>query len=184
MELSTANKTLSPKRETHITVFCLHLLYHIRSASFISPLTMNIRDIFYVRHSDIDYSFNMVSHFGVAQSLSTVQKRQNKTAECKNVMAEVKPFAPCTWTFLWDNFNKTPGSHSVIYDDVNTHSVEVIRRATLALPPHKSCPNKTSQSQCKNSRYWENKRIPNEINFDEIYLKTLETNVKNKFTES
>ena len=144
---------------------------------------MNISDIFYVRHSDIDYSFNMMSHLGVTQSLSTVRKRQNKIAECRNVMSEVKSFAPCTWTFLWDNFNKTHGSHSVIYGDSNTHSIEVINRAALALPPPKSCPNKTSQNQSKNSCYLEKERIPDEINFDEIYLNNHETNVKNKFTE-
>ena len=96
MELSTVDKTHSPKRETQILhdlkktrqrFFCLHLLYHIRNASFASPLTMNISDIFYVRHSDIDYSFNMMSHLGVTQSLSTVWKRQNKIAECRNAMA-------------------------------------------------------------------------------------------------
>ena len=153
MELFFADKTHSPKRETQIShdlkktrqrFFCLYLLYHIRNASFASPLTMNIRDIFYVRHSDIDYSFNMMSHLGVTQPLSTVRKRQNKIAECRNVMSEVKSFAPCTWTFLWDNFNKTHDSHSAIYGDSNTHSIEVINRATLALP--KSCPNKTSQN--------------------------------------
>ena len=192
MELSTADKTHSPKRETQIShdlkktrqrFFCLHLLYHIRNASFASPLTMNISDIFYVRHSDIDYLFNMMSHLGVTQSLSTVRKRQNKIAECRNVMSEVKSFAPCTWTFLWDNFNKPHGWHSVIYGDSNTHSIEVINRAALALPPLKSCPNKTCQKKCENSCYWEKERIPNEINFDEIYLNNHETNVKSKFTE-
>ena len=192
MELSTADKTHSPKRETQVShdlkktrqrFFCLHLLYHIRNASFASPLAMNISDIFYVRHSDIGYSFNMMSHLGVTQSLSTVRKRQNKIAECRNVMAEVKSFAPCTWTFLWDNFNKTHGSHSVIYGDSNTHSVEVINRAAFALPPPKNCPNKACQSQCENSCHWGKERMPNEINFDEIYLNKHETNVKTKFTE-
>ena len=85
--------------------------------------------------------------------------------------------------FFWDNFNKTHGSHSVIYGDSNTHSIEAINRAALALPPPKSCSNKTCQKQCENSRYWEKERIPNEINFDEIYLSNHETNVKSKFTE-
>ena len=98
MELSTADKTHSPKRETQIShdlkktwqrLFCLHLLYHIWNASA-SPLTMNISDTFYVRHSDIDYSLNMMSQLGVTQSLSTVRKRQNKIAEWRNVMSEVK----------------------------------------------------------------------------------------------
>ena len=124
-----------------------------------------------------------MSHLGVTQSLSTVRKRQNKIAECRNVMSEVKSFAPCTWTFLWDNFNKPHGWHSVIYGDSNTHSIEVINRAALALPPLKSCPNKTCQKKCENSCYWEKERIPNEINFDEIYLNNHETNVKNKFAE-
>ena len=140
VELSTKDKTHFPKRETQISrdlkktrqwLFCFHSLYHIQNASFASQLTLNISDIFYVRYSDIDYSFNMTSHLGVTQSLSTVRKRQNKIADCRNVMAEVKSFASCTWTFLWNNFNKTHGSYSVIYGDSNAHSVEVINRAAL-----------------------------------------------------
>ena len=47
----------------------------------------------------------------------------------------------------------------------------------------KICLNKTCQSQCQNSCYWEKERIPSETNFDEIYLNNHGTNVKNKFTE-
>ena len=101
----------------------------------------------------------------------------------RNVMAEVKSFAPSTWTFLWDNFNKTHGLHCVIYGASNTHSVEVVNRAVLALRPPKICPKKTCQSQYENSCYREKERIPNEINFGEIYLNKHETNVKSKFTE-
>ena len=67
---------------------------------------MNIKDIIYVCHSDIDNSFNMISHLTVTQFLSMVK--------VKEVMPEVKSFAPCTWTFLWVNFNKTYGSHYTI----------------------------------------------------------------------
>ena len=97
-------------------------------------------------------------------------------------MSKVKSFAPCTWTFFWDNFNKTQGSHSFIYGDSNAHSIEVISRAALALLPPKSCPNKTCQNQCENSCYWEKERISNEINFDEIDLNNHETILKKKFT--
>ena len=93
-------------------------------------------------------------------------------------MSKVKSFAPCTWTFFGDNFNKTQGSHSFIYGDSNTHSIEVLSRAALALPPPKSCPNKTCQNQCENSCYWEKERISNEINFDEIDLNNHETILK------
>ena len=85
--------------------------------------------------------------------------------------------------FLWDNFNKTDGSHSVRYGDSNKHSMEFINRAALALPPPKICLNKTCQSQCQNSCYWEKERIPSETNFDEIYLNNhelmLKTNLQN-----
>ena len=171
MGLSTADKTHSPKRETQIShdlkktsqrVFCLHLLYHIRNASFASPLTMNISNMFYVCHSDIDYLFHLMSHLGVTQYLYTILKRQNKIAECRNVMAEAKSFAPFSWTFLLDNFNKTHGSHSVIYGEFNTHLVEVFNRAALALPPPENSPNKTCKNQCENSCYWEKERTPNE----------------------
>ena len=85
--------------------------------------------------------------------------------------------------FLWDNFNKTDGSHSVRYGHSNKHSMEFINRAALALPSPKICLNKTCQSQCQNSCYWEKERIPSETNFDEIYLNNhelmLKTNLQN-----
>ena len=93
----------------------------------------------------------MMSHFGVTHSLSTVLKRKNKIADCRNVLAEIKSFAPCIWTFLWDNFNKTHGSHSTLYGNTNTLSVEVINHAAFAFPPPKSCPHKVCQSKCENS---------------------------------
>ena len=93
-------------------------------------------------------------------------------------MSKVKSFAPCTWTFFWDNFNKTQGSHSFIYGDSNAHSIEVISRAALALLPPKSRPNKTCQNQCENSCYWEKERISNEINFDKIDLNNHEIILK------
>ena len=90
IEISTTDKTQFLKRETKIThdlkktcqrFFCLHLMHHIRNASYASPLTMNLSDLFYIRHSDIDYSFNMMSHLGVTQSLKTVRNRQIETAK-------------------------------------------------------------------------------------------------------
>ena len=104
----------------------------------------------------------MMSHLGVTQYLCTVLKRQNKIAECRNIMAEAKSFAPCIWTFLLDNFNKTHGSHSVIYGEFNTPLVEVFNRAAFALPPPENSPNKTCKNQCENSCYWEKERTPNE----------------------
>ena len=71
IELSTADKTHPPKSETQIShdlkrtrqrIFSLHLLYHIRNASFASPLTINISDIFYIRHSDIDNWLSILGH--------------------------------------------------------------------------------------------------------------------------
>ena len=64
-----------------------------------------------------------MSHLGVAQSLSMVRKQQN--------IAEVKSFAPSTWTFFVGKFNKSHGSHSIIYSDSNTDLFEVIDREAL-----------------------------------------------------
>ena len=135
LELTTADKTQSPTRQTKIShdlkktrqrFFCLHLLYHIRNASFAGPLATNISDIFYVRHSDIEYSFNLMSHLGVTQSLSTVRKRQNEIAETRDIYKEVMSFGPSTWALLWDNFNKTHGTQSVIWIGVRFYAIEKI----------------------------------------------------------
>ena len=187
IEVSTTDKTQSPKRETKIThdlkktrqrFFCLHLMYHIRNASYASPLTMNLSDLFYIRHSDIDYSFNMMSHLGVTQSLKTVRNRQIETAKTRDVEEEIISFTPCTWTYLWDNFNKTHGSNSVVYGDQHTTTVEVINRAALALPPPKPCPNEMCSAQCIDSCYWQKEKPPNKIDFNEIYSNQKKTRKK------
>ena len=76
-------------------------------------------------------------------------------------------------------------AHILLYivTHTHTHSVEVIDRAAFALPQPKICLNKTCQNQCENSYYWQKERIPNEINFDELYLNNHVINVKSKFTE-
>ena len=108
IKVSNTDKTQSPKRETKIThdlkktrqrFFSLHLMYHIRNASYASPITINLSDLFYIRHSDIDYSFNMMSHLGVTQSLKTVRNRQIETAKAPDI-EEIISFTPCTWTYL------------------------------------------------------------------------------------
>ena len=152
MELSTDDKTMSPKRETKIArqrYFCLHLMYHIRNTCFSSPLKMTLSDIFYVRHSDINYSLNMMSRLGVAQSLPTVRKRQTETTHSRNVEEEIKALGNASWTYMWDNFNKTHGSNSVVYGDHHTISIEVMNRAAFALPPTKSCPHEAYKQECK-----------------------------------
>ena len=82
IEISTLDKTMSPKRETNFAgdfkktrqrYFYLHLMYHIRNECFCSPLQTTLSNIFYVRHSDIDYSFKTISRFEVTQSLPTVR---------------------------------------------------------------------------------------------------------------
>ena len=125
----------------------------------------------------------MMSHLGVTQSLKTVRNRQIETAKTRNV-EEIISFTPCTWTYLWDNFNKTHGSNSVVYGDQHTTTVEVINRAALALPPLKPCPNEMCSAQCIDSCYWQKEKPPNKIDFNEIYLNQQETRGKHDFTET
>ena len=166
MELSTDDKTMSPKQETKFThdfkkarqrYLCLHLMYHIRNACFSSPLKMTLSNIFYVRHSDEDYSFNMMSRLGVTQSLPTVRKRQTETTHSRNVEEEIKALRNASWTYMWDNFNKTHGSNSVVYRDHHTNSIEVMNRAALALPPTKSCPTTLANKNVKQTAFWKKK---------------------------
>ena len=90
-----------------------------------------------------------------------VPKQQNEVADCKNAVEEVKPIAPCTWTFLWDNFNKAHDSHSGINDNSNTNSLKTINPAAIALSPPKSCQNKT----CQSPFYWKKERILVSMNY-------------------
>ena len=101
-------------KKTKQRFFCLHLLYHVRNACFCSSFTMYSSDIFYVRYSDIDYSFNMMSHLGVTKPLATVGKRLTLNAENRNIEDEVNTLTPCRWTYLWENICKTHGSNSVV----------------------------------------------------------------------
>ena len=192
MELSTHDKTMSPKREAKIAhdfkkvrqrYFCLHLMYHIRNACFSSPLKMTLSNIFYVRHSDVDYSFNMMSRLGVTQSLPTVMKRQSETAHSRNVEEEIKALGNASWTYMWDNFNKTHGSNSVVYRDHHTNSIEVLNHAALALPPTKSCPLEACKHECKSDCFGEKEKPTKDINFNEIHLNKKEIQAKSNFTK-
>ena len=192
MELSTHDKKMSPKRETKIAhdfkkarqrYFCLHLMYLIRNACFYSPLKMTLSDIFYVRHSDVDYSFNMMSRLGVPQSLPTVRKRHTETAHSRNVEEEIKALRNVSWTYMWDNFNKTHGSNSVIYGDHHTNSIEVMNHAALALPPTKSCPHEACKHECKTNCFWQKEKPTKDINFNDIYLNKKEVQAKSNFTK-
>ena len=78
-----------------------------------------------------------MSHLGLTQLLKTVQNRQIETAKARDIEEEIILFTPCTCTYLWDNFNKTHGSNSVVYADQHTSTVKVINCAALALPPPK-----------------------------------------------
>ena len=111
-----------------------------------------------------------MSHLGVTQSLKTVRNRQIETAKTRDVEEEIISFTPCTWTYLWDNFNKTHGLNSVVYGDQHKTTVEVINRAALALPPPKPCPNEMCSAQCIDSCYWQREKPPNKIDINEIYL--------------
>ena len=164
MELSTHDQTMSPNREAKIAhdfkkvrqcYFCLHLMYHIKNACFSGPLKMTLSNIFYVRHSDVDYSFNMMSRLGVTQSLPTVMKRQTETAHSRNVEEEIKALGNASWTYMWDNFNKTHGSNSVVYRDHHTNSIDVLNHAALALSPTKSCPLEACKHECKSDCFGE-----------------------------
>ena len=68
-----------PKKDTRTEFFVFIFLYHSHYASFTSPLTVNVSDMFYVRHSDKEYLFNMMNNLGVIESLSMVKKRQTWT---------------------------------------------------------------------------------------------------------
>lgn len=163
------------KQESRMTwkdssmLFCLHLIYHIRNESCASPLTVNLSDLFYIRHSDIDYCLNIISHLGVTQSLKTVRNRLIETAKAWNVEEEIISFTPCTWSYVWDNFNKTCFLNSVVYRDKHTNLVEVINRVALALPP-KPYLSETRRTQCTDSCYLQKERPPNKKDFNEVYL--------------
>ena len=103
VELPTLYKTRSPTSEIKRAhdlkkhrqhYFSLHTLYHIRNAIYGGPLSMKLSDVFYTRHKDVNYSFNMFSHLGVTQSFSTVRNRQNKIAEDRNVEDEIQQHEP------------------------------------------------------------------------------------------
>ena len=144
---------------------------------------MTLSDIFYVRHSDVDCSFNMVSHPGVTQSLPTVRKRQADTVHSKNVEEEIKALGNASWTYRWVNFNKTHGCNSVVYGDHHTNSIEVMNLAALAWPPTKSCPHKTCKHECKTNCFWEKEKTRKDINFSEIHLNKKEIQAKSNFTK-
>ena len=129
---------------------------------------MNICDIFYVRHSDINYSFDMFSHLGALHSLTTVRQRQSECGKKRNIEEEILDKEPCSLAYLYDNFVKIHGSQSAIFGGQQTKTVEVLNRAALSLPPPKSCPN--CELKCETMCSWEVEKKATNISFENIYL--------------
>ena len=154
-----------------------------KNACFSGPLKMILSDIFYVHHSDVDYSFNMMSRLGVTQSLPIVRKRQTETAHSRDAEEEIKALGNASLTYMWGNFDKTHGSNSVVYGDHHTNSIEAINRAALNLPPTKSCPHDACQHDRKTNCFWEKEKPTKDINFNEIYLNKKEIQAKSNFTK-
>ena len=107
-----------------------------------------------------------------------------KLQKARDVEEEIISFTSCAWTYLWDNFNKTHGSNSVVYGDQHTSTLEVINHAVLALPPPKPCPSERCRAQCIDSCYWQKENPANKKYFNEIYLNQQETTAKNDFIET
>ena len=112
-----------------------------------------------------------------------VRKRQTETAHSRDVEEEIKAFGNASWTYMWDNFNKTHGSNSAVYGDHHTNSIEVMNCAALALPPTKSCPHEACKHECKTNCFWQKEKPTKDINFNDIYLNKKEVQAKSNFTK-
>ena len=144
------------------------MMYHIRNAKYSSPFTMNISYIFYNRHDDLAYSFKLFNRLGVTQTLSTVRAKQKISAEDRDLQNKIDEMSPATWVYLYDNFNKTYSTYSVVFGDTQTHTVELINRCALALPKPKPCPDERCTKSCVDSCLWNKDRNSELVAFIEI----------------
>ena len=140
-------------------------MYHIRSAKYSSPVTMNISDTFYNRHDDLAYSFKLFNRLGVTQALSTVRARQKVSAEDRDLQKEIDEMSPATWVYLYDNFNKTHSTYSVVFGHTQAHTVELINRCALTLPEPKPYPDERCTKSCVDSCLWNKDRNPESVAF-------------------
>ena len=190
LELSTSDRTKSPnlnlrvihyKKTVVLRFFVLQMIYHIRNAKYSSPFTMNISDIFDNRHDDLAYSFRLFNRLGVTQALSTVRTRQKVSAEDRDLQNKIDEMSSAAWVYLYDNFNKTHSTYSVVLGDTQTHTVELINRCALALPKHKPCPDERCTKNCVDSCLWNNDRNPESVIFNEIDVNENEQSALDKF---
>ena len=190
LELSTGDKTKSPnlnlraihdKKKVVLRFFLLQMMYHIRNAKYCSPFTMNISDIFYNRHDDLAHSFKLFNRLGVTQVLSTVRTRYKVSAEDRDLQNEIDEMSPATWVYLYDNFNKTNSTYSVVFGDTQTHIVELINRCALALPKPKPCPDGRCTKNCVDSCLWNKDRNLESVTFNEIDITENEQTALDKF---
>ena len=144
------------------------MMYHIRNGKYSSPFTMNISYIFYNRHDDLSYSFKLFNRLGVTQTLSTVRAKQKISAEDRDLQNKIDEMSPATWVYLYDNFNKTYSTYSVVFGDTQTHTVELINRCALALPKPKPCPDERCTKSCVDSCLWNKDRNSELVAFIEI----------------
>lgn len=108
----------------------------------------------------------MFNRLGVTQALSTVRAKQKISAEDEDLQNEIDEMSPATWVYLYDNFNKTYSTYSVVFG--GTQTVELISRCALALPKRKPCPDERCTKSCVDSCLWNKDRNSELVAFIEI----------------
>ena len=119
--------------------FIHHQLMNIKNKNYIGPLQKQLSDIMYTKHTDIKYTYNILSHLGILECLTKVSNRQSETSKARDDEKEVESIVERTFVELWFNFCKFHAVIDPVYGNSQTTSNDILNVTLLGLPPPSSC---------------------------------------------
>ena len=114
----------------------------------------------YLRHTDVNYMYNVLSHLGLTESLTTVSEKRKSTSKSRNLKEEITNLGQGTYCHLHDNFNKVHTTCDPIFGSAQTQQSEILNRTLVLLPLPKHYTQCTGPCNCKWSQVTPSKEIP------------------------
>ena len=167
-------------RKVRKIYFTTEVLFHIHNSLYSGPLQKQLSDNMYMKHTDVNYLYNLLSHLGVMESLTTVTERQKTTSEQRNMKKEILEAGKETYCHIHDNFNKVHITGDPVFGCPQTKQNEILNRTLLILPPTTNCKSCIGKCSCR----WTSETPPNQISFESIFLSDIESKEKDKFEET
>ena len=106
-------------------------LFHVRNRQFSGPFKKEISDLLYSKHEDVDFTYNLLSHMGITESLPSVVNRQRIRSKSRDVKEEIKRRGEKTYIFTYDNFCKTHARYDSVHGNQQSRTVDLLIRSVI-----------------------------------------------------